>query len=530
MRDENQSFPSDSQAQSERTRETTRRRTDTDARRKASEATPVEKSKPATAGHQSAETPDRIDHFDILEKLGEGGFATVYRAHDTKLDREVAIKVPHFRELNQADLGALYLHEARAMARLDHPHIIKVFEANRTESVPCYLVTQLIDGDHFGDWIESNQLDWESLARIFQRLAEALGFAHDHGIIHRDVKPNNIFIRRDGVPFIGDFGLASRDRIDGGVSAGTPSYMSPEQARGEGHRVDGRSDLFSLGIVLYRVLTGEKPFQGDDTESLQQAILHSDPPHPGELRADVPAELARICLRALSKAACDRHQSGSELAAELSDFATAKHLESASNRDVAIEKVVPRGLRAFDADDAEHFLHLLPGPRDRGGLPEAVRSWLSKLDPSDLRKAIPVGLIYGPSGCGKTSLVRAGVIPRLPATTNTIYLQATSEGTERELSDALRRRAPGLTETTGLPQQIAQLRRTETRTVIFIDQFEQWLLSHPKIQFESLTEALRQCDGEHVQCVLLVRDDFWLTVSRFMQALEHPIAENETRR
>ena len=524
MRDENEPFASDVFS-SDRTQETTRRRSDTDARRDATDATPVEPSVAQKVLEEPQEVPESIAHFEIQAMLGEGGFARVFRARDTKLDRDVALKVPHFKERNQADLGAIYLHEARAMARLDHPHIIKVFEANRTDDVPCYLVTQLIDGPHLGDWIESNDPGWEALARIFQRLAEALAFAHDHGIIHRDVKPSNIFIRRDGVPFIGDFGLAVRDQIDGGPGLGTPSYMSPEQARGEGHPLDGRSDLFSLGIVLYRALTRRKPFPGVESESVRHEILHLEPPHPCELNPEVPIELARICWRLLSKAACDRYQSGDELAADLADFVAGTHLESVD--DAAIEQVIPRGLRAFDADDAAHFLHLLPGPRDRVGIPDAVRGWLSKLDPSDPRDAIPIGLIYGPSGCGKTSLVRAGVIPRLPTTTETIYLQATPDTTEKELSEALAAHSRAALEGWELVDQIKAHRQAGTRTVIFIDQFEQWLFSHPNVECEPLTQALRQCDGEHVQCVLLVRDDFWLSVSRFMHALEHPIAENQ---
>ena len=531
MRDENQPVHSDPFS-SDRTQETTKRHSDTDARRSASERTPVESAEPSTAATTTAgEMPKWITHFKILEELGEGGFATVYRAQDTKLDRVVAIKVPHFRELNQADLGAIYLHEARAMARLDHPHIIQVYEVNRTDEIPCYLVTQLIEGEHFGDWLDANQPDWTALASIFQRLAEALDYAHRRGIVHRDVKPNNIFVRHDSVPFIGDFGLAIRDRIDGGVCAGTPSYMSPEQARRE-QSVDGRSDLFSLGVVLYRALTGRKPFQGADTESLRKEILHSDPTDPREINPEAPVELARICQRLMAKSVFDRHQTGAELASELADFVAAGTSDAAKKAiDVKIEQVVPRGLRSFDGSDAEHFLRLLPGPRDRSGLPESVRFWLSKLDPKDPRDAIPVGLIYGPSGCGKSSLVRAGVVPRLPANTETIYLQATPDATERDLTEALESRLPDdirKTLSRGLAPCVAWLREHgQGRTIILIDQFEQWLFSHPDVDREPLTQALRQCDGEHVQCLLLVRDDFWLSISRLMQTLELPIAENQ---
>ncbi|MEL6106948.1 MAG: SUMF1/EgtB/PvdO family nonheme iron enzyme [Planctomycetota bacterium] len=532
MREDNE--PLDPELQfSERTEETTQRSSDTN-QPSGTEKTPrgpVESPLPIVREFKPFES---IAHFQILEKLGEGGFAIVYRARDTNLDRDVALKVPHFREQNQADLAALYLHEARSMARLDHPHIIKVFEATSTPEIPCYLVTQLIDGNHLGVWLEANHGDWLTTAKIFQHLAEALDYAHRCDIVHRDVKPNNILVRRDGFPFIGDFGLAIRDQIDMGTSGGTPSYMSPEQLRREGHRVDGRSDLFSLGIAMYCALTKQKPFDEKSTKKQKIAIQYSNPVHPREIEPSVPAELARICLRLMAKAVCDRYQSGAELATELAEFIDTGETpaEAKSRTENEVASVVPRGLRSFDTDDAKSYLRLLPGPRDRAGLPDDVRFWLSKLDPPDPRDAIAVGLIYGPSGCGKSSLIRAGVMPRLPSTIRQIYLQATPDNTERDLAEAvgtqLADRA-GASVDDGLVERVAALRRDSNgaRTVILIDQFEQWLFSHPDVERETLTNALRQCDGKQVQCVLMVRDDFWLSVSRLMQALEIPISENQ---
>lgn len=191
-----------------------------------------------------------------------------------------------------------------------------------------------------------------------------------------------------------------------------------------------------------------------------------------------------------------------------------------------------KGLRPFDLRDADHFLQLLPGPYDRDGLPDIVRFWLARIQDADPITAIPVGLIYGPSGCGKTSLVRAGIIPRLRNQCTAIYVQATPDATESSILSAIRSKvgdeALGGNEPVDLVDCVSKLRRGDHRkVVIFIDQFEQWLFSHPDLEREPLTAAIRQCDGVNVQCILMVRDDFWLGISRLMQAVDLPIAENE---
>lgn len=492
----------------------------------------------------------QVEEFSVLEFLGKGGFGTVYRAYDSLLQREVALKVPHRRLVNQTELAAAYLREARAMASLDHPHIVPVYRAAETKEVACYLVTKLIRGCHFGQWIRRHRPSYHQLANVFCCVADALDYAHSRGIVHRDIKPGNILIDEEDCPYVVDFGLALRDVEQEGRSAyiGTPAYMSPEQARGEGHRVDGRSDIFSLGTVMYQALTDTKPFKGGDRDSLFQEIIYLDPVQPREIDPDVPPELARICLKSLSKSIHDRYASCESLVDDLKHFiasaslpGSSSNLPSPSDQSIAAaaprnrhqhRRVIPKGLRPFDLRDADHFLQLLPGPYDRDGLPDIVRFWQARIQCDDPTAAIPVGLIYGPSGCGKTSLVRAGIIPRLGKHCTTIYLQATPDETESTLVAAIRSKFGndpfGPDTADDLAGTIGRLRRSDQlKLVIFIDQFEQWLFSHPDIERESLTNALRQCDGVQVQCVLMVRDDFWLGISRLMQSIELPISENE---
>jgi hypothetical protein len=243
-----------------------------------------------------------------------------------------------------------------------------------------------------------------------------------------------------------------------------------------------------------------------------------------------PAELERICLKALSKRAADRYAAAREMAEDLRHFLA--HEGAAPAR----RKITPKGLRAFDEDDADFYLALLPGPTDREGLPESVRFWKTRLEGIDPRRTFRIGLAYGPSGCGKSSLFKAGVLPRLAPHVRVVYVDATSQQTELQLAEGVRRAAEAvdgpegpsyLSDLSGLLNAVRRgvgLRDGE-KLLLVIDQFEQWLHTHGGDGEADLTRALRQCDGARVQCVLLVRDDFWLGVSRFMRHVESRIVE-----
>ena len=195
-------------------------------------------------------------------------------------------------------------------------------------------------------------------------------------------------------------------------------------------------------------------------------------------------------------------------------------------------KIVPKGLRSFDEHDADFFLELLPGPRDRDGLPESIRFWKRKIEQIDPDLTFKVGLIYGPSGCGKSSLVKAGLLPRLGKHVLPVYVEATPEETEARLLKGLRKACPELPRGLGLVDSLANLRRgrilpSERKVLLVLDQFEQWLHAKRGVENTELVAALRHCDGEHVQAVVLVRDDFWLAASRFMRDLEIRLVEGD---
>ncbi len=510
------------------------------------------------AKNRRFEVPKNIAEFEIRRIIGEGGFGAVYEAYDSILQRSVAIKIPHIRPGGTSVDFHQNLHEARAIAWLNHPNIVPVYQASSTPEVPFYIVVRLIHGRTLGEWNNEVQPSFAQIAEVIATIADALGYAHAQNVVHRDVKPSNILVDQEGVAYIADFGLALReyDPEMGPAYVGTPSYMSPEQARGEGHRVDGRSDIFSLGIVLYQLLTGTRPFLGKRSEVLLQ-IKSVEPPHPNRVNPNVPSELARICIKALSKSLHGRYQRAEEMAAELREYGRISAsgmsgtVDRISEREALVPSngmqgniatssspfpVVPKGLRPFEASDSEFFLQLLPGPYDRYGVPEIIRFWLSRMHNRKASEAVSVGIVYGPSGCGKTSLFRAGILPRLSRDVRTVYLEASESGTEKSLENLLSSIYPAtnldrpnaFVQDSDLARTVARIRRHgERKTVICIDQFEQWLYAHASdLATAPLTQALRQCDGIHLQCILLVRDDFWMGISRLMQALEIPISEH----
>jgi len=275
-----------------------------------------------------------LSHYRILEKLGEGGMGVVYLAEDTLLGRRVAIKTIHTRAgAEDRHFRARFLREARSVSALSHPHIATIYDYGETEDGEPYIVMELIKGETLGDLMLTEKITVARAIEIIKQVAEALAEAHHQGIIHRDIKPTNVGINERGRVKVLDFGLAKQVLLDSGdvtdperqtlmvthtrdgVIVGTPLYLSPEQAMG--NEVDARSDLFSLGGLLYECIAGKPPFFGKSTADICAKVLRDDPPPPSTLNPDIPKELDRITLKSLAKAREARYQTAEEMIADL---------------------------------------------------------------------------------------------------------------------------------------------------------------------------------------------------------------------
>ena len=265
----------------------------------------------------------QIGPFELFEKVGVGQFGAVWRARDSRLNRIVAIKVPRHETFDD-HTRAMFLREAHAAATLEHSGIVRIHEvANEDNQV--YIVSEFINGETLRDRLAGERLSFPAAAEMIATISEAIHYAHEKGIIHRDLKPGNILLDENGEPHVADFGLAKQ--IDNevtmtvsGAILGTPAYMSPEQARGDNRRVNRRSDVFSLGVILYEMLTGTKPFDGSSQVQLLQQIQSHDPRSPRSVDGRIPRDLETICLKAMSKPSDRRYATAKELAEDLRRF------------------------------------------------------------------------------------------------------------------------------------------------------------------------------------------------------------------
>lgn len=516
----------------------------------------------AARQHSSAELTDlpvSVGRYRITKRLGTGGFGTVYLGFDDRLGRPVAVKVANRPQQNGDENADRFLQEARAAAALNHPHIVQLYDADR-DARGYFVVMEYIEGTTLADELKkTGVLPLPRTLLVIEQVLTALGEIHGIGMVHRDVKPNNVMLTSRDVVKLTDFGLAVRGDSPAWLSherAGTLLYMAPEQVLGENHRLDGRTDLWAVGVMLYEMLVGRTPFNGKDRQRVYQQILAGNFRPLRSHRADIHPRLEYICTRCLSRAMADRYTRAEEMREELEalralmesapeEFSasslTLSHVdlrekETISDRGYSDSsprrgemRVVPKGLRSFDAADASFFSQLLPGPYDIEGRAPIVRFWMGWLLQTSSEPTSRVGLIYGPSGSGKSSFVKAAVIPQLSAQAIPIYHDFHAANPIDALKARLKSSFPECATVPDLTAMLAAIRNANPQrtVVLFLDQFEQYLLRTELSLNHELIQALRQCDGSSLRAILLVRDEYWTQASRCMQLIEVPLHDDQ---
>ncbi len=263
----------------------------------------------------------KLGRYEIAAEVGHGAMGTVYKAHDPLIERTVALKTIRLDLSHQAHqvFKERFYREAKSAGRLNHPNIVTIYDVGETDG-SAYIAMEYLEGESLDMLLDNRiHLSIERIANITLQIANGLAYAHQHGVIHRDIKPANIILMRSGrIVKITDFGIAqipTSEQLSEGTLLGSPRYMSPEQVQGK--VLDGRSDVFSLGIVLYEMLTGHAPFTGDDLGTILYNIMNFEPAFPSSVSKNAPEPFDRIVMRALSKRPAERYQTAREMAADL---------------------------------------------------------------------------------------------------------------------------------------------------------------------------------------------------------------------
>ncbi|RMF39576.1 MAG: hypothetical protein D6753_13505 [Planctomycetota bacterium] len=486
--------------------------------------------------------------YRVIRCLGTGGFSEVYLAADLELDRRVAVKRTRMVEVDRE----FALREAKLVAALEHPGIVRIVDVLHDEEHGLLIVMQFVNGTNLARCMRRRKLSvWRSL-EIVRRVALSLAHAHAHGIVHRDVKPANILIDAAGNPLLTDFGLAWRlsERHLAEGRSGTIRYMSPEQMRGENNRIDATSDVFSLGIVLYELLTDRLPFDGRDWAAVESQTAQAEFVPASRYNPEVTPELDAVLGRAMHRNPGERFQTMAQFAEALLAVQRDVEPEPSRRREVSNKRweddaapwitvgdvLAPRGLRPYGPTDAEMFRDLLAGPRDANGRPVFLLAWRQWCQAEDGLATDRLGVLLGPPGSGKTSFVQAGLMAAIDDGVAVVRIECRPGDLSQQILDAICDRLSLSAAGESLGEMIKRLRIEETvesrfrKVVLVLDQYESWAEGAGTKALAELAAGLRQCDGARVQVLVVASDAHWGLVNRLTQAVEVPLVEGTNLR
>jgi serine/threonine protein kinase len=322
---------------------------------------------------------EKIGQYVLGRQLGQGGMATVYLAHHPHLDRDVAIKVMHQNFLDDAGFVARFKREAQIVGKLTHPHIVSVYDFDEHEGLP-FLVMKYVQGKTLKQASIKKPLSVDEILRVMTAVGSALTYAHQEGVLHRDIKPSNIVLDKDETPYLTDFGLArlaamGESTMSADMLLGTPHYISPEQAKGV-KELDGRTDIYSLGVVLYELLVGHVPYTGDTPYSIIHDHIYTPLPSPSKINPEIPEAIEAVLYKALAKKADERYATADDMVRAFRNAVDSSNLKELNPERVNVAAVsIAKNRQEYDNE-----LTITPSP-------EAVAAAIPSSTPSGLRMA-----------------------------------------------------------------------------------------------------------------------------------------------